>query len=222
MDKLKTYIINLPNMFVQLPNGEFIVPSYNRQTVANDFNIYLIQEFSEALRMRIFPQKGALVGFQFDVFGFWKEICKSLSAEVLENQESIEYKDAIKKYEEKEAQEVRCRCIAALKKELNSEITDDGFFEISYDRKLLSNILKRFYFKGTLNEMDNSYENQREFLTLSRLTTSYSQYCAPQLSETTNPAIDLPYFWCRGKECFHNRYIIGYKPFRYPHSYKHS
>lgn len=35
-------------------------------------------------------------------------------------------------------------------------------------------------------------------------TGNFKPYCAPTLSEANNPAIDLPFFWCRGKECFHN------------------
>ena len=88
------------------------------------------------------------------------------------------------------------------KKELNTEITEDGFFEIPYDYNLLSVIVRRFYFKGTIGEKDELH--QREFLIHSNLTSNFAQYCAPQLSEVKNPAIDLPYFWCRGKECFHN------------------
>lgn len=201
-NKLKTYILSLPDKFTMLKNGEFLVQSYNRRDVDNNFNLYLIQEFSDALRMRIFPQIGAIVGLQFDVFGFWKNIRQSLPFEVLRNQQSSEYKEALKKYEQQEAQEVKSRCIASLKKELNTEITEDGFFEIPYDYNLLSVIVRRFYFKGTIGEKDELH--QREFLKYSNLTSNFAQYCAPQLSEVKNPAIDLPYFWCRGKECFHN------------------
>lgn len=202
LDKLKMHIMNLPQKFMQLPNAEFLVPSYNWQAVNKDFDLYLVQEFSETLRMRIFPQKGALVGLKFDVFGFWKGISQALPVEVLRNHESSEYNEALKKFEEMEAQEVKNRCIDSLKKELNSKITDNGYFELPYDRGLLSKIVKRFYFKATIGEKDELY--QREFLTFSRQTSNFAQYCAPQLSEATNPAIDLPYFWCRGKECFHN------------------
>lgn len=201
-DKFKTYIMSLPKKFVQLHDGEFLVQSYNRHTFDENFDLYLVQEFSDALRMRIFPQQGALVGLQFDVFGFWKEILQVLPVEVLRNQQSNEYKDAIKKYEKLETQEVRNRCIASLKKELNSVLTDDGAFELPYDRNMLSIILKRFYFKGTIAENDKLH--RREFLTRIKRTSNFPLYCAPQLSETTNPVIDLPYFWCRGKECFHN------------------
>lgn len=201
-NKLKTYILSLPDKFTVLQNGEFLVHSYNRRDVDNNFNLYLIQEFSDSLRMRIFPQQGALVGLQFDVFGFWQEIRQSLPIEILRNQQSNEYKEARAKYEEKEAEEVRNRCIASLRRELKTELINEAFFEIPYNRTLLSDTIKRFYFKGTIGEKDELH--QRQFLTKSNLTSNFVQYCAPQLSEATNPAIDLPYFWCRGKECFQN------------------
>ena len=69
-DKLKTYILSLPDKFTMLQDDEFLVHSYNRLDLDKNFDLYLIQEFSDALKMRIFPQRGALVGLQFDIFGF--------------------------------------------------------------------------------------------------------------------------------------------------------
>ena len=201
-DKLKAYIMSLPDKFTVLQNGEFLAPSYNRGDVDNNFDLYLIQEFSDAKRMRIFPQQGTLVGLQFDLFGFWHEICQSLPVEVLCNQQGEEYKAARKKYEEREAEEVRNRCILSLRRELKTELNDNGFFELPYNHTLLSNTIKRFYFKGTIGEKDK--QHQCQFLTQYRQSSRFPHYCAPQFSKDTNPAINLPYFWCRGKECFHN------------------
>lgn len=55
IDKLKTYILSLPDKFTVLQGDEFLVHSYNRRDVDNNFDLYLIQEFSDALKMRIFP-----------------------------------------------------------------------------------------------------------------------------------------------------------------------
>lgn len=201
-DKLKTYILSLPDKFTMLQDDEFLVHSYNRWDLDQNFDLYLIQEFSDALKMRIFPQRGALVGLQFDIFGFWRAIRQSLPLEALMNQHGYEYQAALRKYEEQEAEEVKNRCLASLRRELKTEIINDAFFELPYDRALLSDTIKRFYFKGTISEIDKLH--QRQFLTQSKPNSNFIQFCAPQLSETTNPAINLPYFWCRGKECFRN------------------
>lgn len=201
-DKLKEYILNIPKKFKVLGNGEFIVHSYNKNDIDGNFDLYLVQKFSDIQRMRIFPQKGALVGLNLDIFGFWKDIKETLPKEVLRNPQSKQYKEAYEKFKILESQEVRRRCIVSLKKELNSEFLNGSYYEMPFNKSLLSNILKRFYYKEAFHEDDKSY--QHEFLKNSYVNSYYVQLCAPQLSEEKNPAINLPYFWCRGKECFHN------------------
>ena len=202
LEKLRAYIRELPRKFVVLDNDEFLVFSDKRNDDIRNFDLYLVQEYSDILRMRVFPQEGALVGLQFDVFGFWKDIRSKLPKETLHNTQSEQYKEAHARFVSMESQEVRKRCIDSLKKELNSEPTNDSYFELPYNRTLLSNTIKRFYHKESFREHDQIF--QHEFLTQSYINSSFVQYCAPQLSEAKNPAIDLPYFWCRGKECFHN------------------
>ena len=202
LDKLKDYIFSLPHKFEELYEGEFLIHSYDRDAVSKNFDLYLIQEYSDILRMRIFPQDGALVGLQFDVFGYWKEIVKSLPGGSLCNRNSEQYENAYSQYVSLESQEVKRRCVESLRKELNSELLNSSYFEIPYDRTLLSNTIKRFYHKESFKENDQIYKH--EFLTQLRINSNFVQYCAPQLSEEKNPAISLPYFWCRGKECFKN------------------
>lgn len=201
-EKLKEYILNLPKKFEVLNKDEFLVHSYNRNAINRNFDLYLIQEYSDILRMRIYPQEGALIGLKFDVFGFWKEIRGSLPEEVLRNSQNEQYKKAYAQFVSMESQEVRRRCIDSLKKELNSELLNNSYFELPYNRVLLSDTIKRFYHKESFNEKDQLF--QHEFLTQSHIKSNFVQYCAPQLSIEKNPAISLPYFWCRGKECFHN------------------
>lgn len=201
-EKLKEYILNLPKKFKILDKDEFLVHSYDRNAINRNFDLYLIQEYSDILRMRIFPQEGALIGLKFDVFGFWKEIRNSLPDETLRNSQNEQYKKAYAKFVSMESQEVRRRCIDSLKKELNSEYLYNSYFEMPYNKTLLSDTIKRFYHKESFYEKDQIC--QHEFLTQSNVNNNFIQYCAPQLSEEKNPAINLPYFWCRGKECFHN------------------
>ena len=98
IEKLRAYIRELPKKYVVLDNDEFLVSSYKRNDVIRNFDLYLVQEYSEILRMRVFPQEGALVGLQFDVFGFWKEIRSKLPEETLLNTQSEQYKEALSQY----------------------------------------------------------------------------------------------------------------------------
>lgn len=176
-EKLKEYILDLPKKFEVLNKDEFLVHSYNRKAVDENFDLYLIQEYSDILKMRIFPQEGALIGLKFDVFGFWKEISRSLPEETLRNSQNEQYKKAYAQFVSMESQEVRRRCIESLKKELNSEFLNNSYFELSYNRALLSNTIKRFYHKESFNKEDQPFLH--EFLTQSYIKV---QYCAPQLS----------------------------------------
>lgn len=186
VDTLRKYVNSLPQKFQMVGEDEFLVPSYKKET----YDLFLIKTLSEILRMRIVPQKGVRVGGGFDVFGYGKEIYATLSKEKV-----------LSILNEKESNEVYRRTVASLKKELKTNEYNGEYFELKYDRQQLDRLISRYYFKETLKDDDD--DTRRDFLTLS-YTGYFKPYCAPTLSETNNPAIDLPFFWCRGKECFHN------------------
>lgn len=214
VDKLKAYILALPQRFEALEGDEFVVPSYSRKDLDNHFFLYVLQEYSEALRMRIFPQKRALVGLQFDVFDYWKRICEEQTNDLhkennwIPSAKDFKYEvlkeETGKRFREEEAAEVEKRCIEALKDELHTELVNESYFELPFDRDMLDKTNKRFYHKESFQE--NEPIHFHEFLRRSSVG-KFKLYCAPQFSEAQNPAIKLPYFWCRGKECFHN--VLG-------------
>lgn len=195
VDTLRKYIISLPKKFQMVGEDEFLVPSYKEET----YDLFLIKTLSEIIRMRIVPQKGALVGLRSDIFGYWKEIYASLSEGEKQDVKGEAYQKALSVFKEKESNEVYRRTVTSLKKELKTNEYNGEYFELKYDRLQLDRLISRYYFKETLK--DNDDDTRRDFLTL-----SYTGHfkCAPTLSEANNPAIDLPFFWCRGKECFHN------------------
>lgn len=197
VDTLRKYVISLPQKFQMVGEDEFLVPSYKEET----YDLFLIKTLSEILRMRIVPQKGALVGLRFDVFGYWKEIYTTLSDDEKCDSRGEAFKKALSVFKEKESNEVYRRTVVSLKKELKTNEYNGEYFELKYDRQQLVRLISHYYFKETLKDDDD--DTRRNFLTLS-YTGNFKPYCAPTLSEANNPAIDLPFFWCRGKECFHN------------------
>lgn len=90
--------------------------------------------------------------------------------------------------------------IESLKKELNPMAFNGEFFEVSYDKDLLSKLKKLYYFNFNRTDSDENKDQHFNFLGLK----SNDSFCAPKLSEVHSIAIDLPYFWCRGLECFQN------------------
>lgn len=194
---LRKYVNSLPQKYKMIGEDEFLVPSYKEET----YDLFLIKTLSEILRMRIVPQKGALVGARFDVFGYWKDIHATLSDDEKKNVKGEAYKKAVSVFKEKESNEVYRRTVASLKKELKTNEYNGEYFELKYDRQQLVRLISRYCFKETLKADDD--DMRRDFLKLS-YTDYFKPYCAPTLSKANNPAIDLPFFWCRGKECFHN------------------
>lgn len=199
LSKFKEYIVTLPDKFEKVNDKEFVVPSYSRDRQSLD--LYLIEIFGKKLRMRFFPQGKALVSMRFDVFGIKKRIFSELSDEDCRNSNSKRYEEAISQYQTEEAQEVCRRTTESLQKELNISVTSEGFFEVGFDSELFYKIIRKYYYKSTIIENDQIQEKQ--FLK-DMIISGYKPFCAPKLAEAKNVAISLPFFWCRGKECFHN------------------
>jgi len=199
VEVFRQYIKNLPEKFISNGDGEFVVGSYKRSSQSVD--LMLVEQYSLILRMRIFPQNGALVGQKFDVFGFWNNVEKAHGKSYYQMLDE-ERKQAMKEFEALEGEEVKKRTISSLKAELGKDISNNGYFEVAYDRNLLVKLIQKYYHKSSFSEGDHTYEH--EFLVHSNPTTNFKPFCAPELAEKHNPSIDLPYFWCRGNECFHN------------------
>lgn len=176
---LKSYIVQMVQKNYQsAENNEFIVNSYSRNN--QTYDLYLTEQFSEILRMRIFPNQEAIIGKTVDIFGFWRRGIQEREAQTLEQNE------------------VRKRVISSLKQELKSDFIDNSYFELAFDRNLLANIIRKYYYKNPMSKVDYN-KNFLELLNVGNF------YCAPELSRMRNQAIDLPFFWCRGSECFRNK-----------------
>lgn len=199
LDTLRQYILNLPQKFPSNGEGEFVVGSYKRNP--QNYDLTLIEEYSLILRMRIFPQNGAIVGQRFDVFGLWNKV-EEIHGKGYFQMSDEERKQAINEFVALEGEEVRKRTIASLKIELGMDVTKNGYFEMAFDRNILVKVIQKYYHKSSFSDRDQLY--QHEFLTQSNITSGYKPFCAPELAEKHNPTINLPYFWCRGNECFHN------------------
>ena len=209
----RQYILDLPQKYLSNGDGEFIVGSYKRSS--QNVDLFLVEQYSQILRMRIFPQPGALVGLKFDVFGFWGEVEEKHGRN---NYQMLDKKNeqALNEFEALESEEVRKRTIASLKDELGMDMNGQGYFEMAFDRSLLVKVIQKYYHKSSFSENDQTI--QHEFLTQSNITTGYKPFCAPELAKKHNPAIDLPYFWCRGNECFHN--CLGKQTLDKQHNWK--
>lgn len=111
----------------------------------------------------------------------------------------LEGTDSIKK---KETEYLRPIILSSLREILNQTEDAEGKFYIAYDEKLLRKIQVQFY-TYVSNQNGTGYKD-RNLNFLKRRHSIYANYCAPEYSGGVNSAIKLPYFWCRGVECFLN------------------
>lgn len=84
----------------------------------------------------------------------------------------------------------------------NTPAEQDGKFYLNYDKDLLNTLKQAFY---THRSYDNSdLYTDRDLCFLQRSYTYFSSYCAPKYTGGINRVIELPYFSCRGRECYMN------------------
>ena len=148
------------------------------------------------------PRLGIKVNENSDVFGVWKEVSKTLSKAELRNEHSSGYIAAKEKYRQLVSDEISKRCVESLKSMLGTNEYNGEYFEIPYQEDVLENVLNKYYFKDS--STDNNQKFADELLMEKSVNSKFLSFCAPKQSEDKFFAINLSYFWCRGKECFHN------------------
>jgi len=191
--ELERNIKEIAQQYKKIDEKRFVIPS--SQYTLRNFETWLILQYSYPLSIRFFPLTTALIGERFDVFGIKQKIQHPIDI-TIDSQKKLE-----EEYKKRESAEVYRRIVYSLSKDLGIPISDDNFFEIPYDRKRLKDISGRYYYNLY---MEKSSHASDDFLT-SQHTKQYSPFCAPQIGSKRNETLDLPYYWCIGLECFHNK-----------------
>ena len=122
------YVLNLASKYTNLGNDEFLVPSYKDKS----FELGVLESFWNIRRVRIMPRQGIKVNENFDVFGAWKEVSKTLSEAELRNEHSSGYIAAEEKYRQLVSDEISKRCVESLKSILGINEYNGEYFEIPY------------------------------------------------------------------------------------------
>lgn len=104
------YVLHLASKYTNLGNGEFLVPSFKDMS----FELDVLERFWNIRRVRIMPRLGIKVNENFDVFGVWKEVSKTLSEAELRNEHSSGYIAAEEKYRQLVSDEISKRCVESL------------------------------------------------------------------------------------------------------------
>lgn len=168
-----------------------------------DVGVYgdILRVFYRPAFLRIFPRSTVVLIPAMDFFHLWAGLKDKLPSNCTMHHDNPIVKKIKAEHRKKEASEIRNRIEKSLAVELNTSISAGGFFEVPYDERQRKNLLLLYYYKGTI--ADDETESSLEFLERIKIG-KYDSFCAPSLSDKHNHAINLPYFWCRGRECFCN------------------
>lgn len=100
----------------------------------------------------------------------------------------------------KETQLIKPHILKGLEEIIGKTPDEEGVFYMPYDLNLLRRLRSTFYsFNGAPNSNSTTQSNTN-FLTHTR---AYG-FCAPEYQGDKNSVVNLPYFCCRGSECFRN------------------
>ena len=187
-EKMKDSIYRIASKYKNGDSETYIISSEIMNS--NSFECKLLFEYSAPKTMRIYPQKQVFVGSQIDIFKVKESIAENLNNEEL-----------LSEFKNKETDEVTKRVAASLTTILEDSVYNGVYFETTYNKILLDKLRRLYYYKKSVN----AFTKYSELSFLRRKTLNRSSlFCAPKLSEVHNQAIDVPFFWCRGNECFRN------------------
>ena len=186
VEKMKESIYKIASNYKNGNTGTYIINSKDMDSC----KCKLLFEYSVPKAMRIYPQKNVCIGSQFDLFKIKETLPKNLNNE-----------DFLKDFRKKEAIEVAERIVSSLNTILKNSIYNDVYFETGYSKSLLSKLRRLYYYKKIVDADTKDFE--LSFLKRKKIK-GLPLFCAPKLAEAHNQATDLPFFWCRGNECFCN------------------
>lgn len=186
VEKMKESIYKITSNYKNGDTGTYIINSKDMDS--NECK--LLFEYSVPKAMRIYPQKNVCIGLQFDLFKIRESLPKNLNNE-----------DFLRDYRNKEARKVTERVVSSLNTILKNSIYNGVYFETGYNKPLLSKLRRLYYYKKNVDADTKDFE--LSFLMRKKLK-GLPLFCAPKLSEVHNQATDLPFFWCKGNECFCN------------------
>ncbi len=135
----------------------------------------LYENHSHPVTMRIYPRTDVYVKSSNDIKGY-------IDMDMSETERGVE--QSLTEFLPKQA------------------IYNGRYFELPYDKNLLSKVKSVYYYNGSIEALSEKGSN---FLWIAnKPATKYPILCAPKFSTERIPAVKLPFFWCRGKECFRN------------------
>lgn len=170
--------------------------------IGSDYKL-LIYNFLEPSLMKFSINKQIYLGK--DLFGLANGILNDYFNGCVPQREDMSAKqrnDLNQKYISAEADEVANRIESSLSKLCQAKGVD-GVYEMQYNEKLYRKVLASYYCSTSVNKLtDYNKDEYIRFLYHFKNNTQTIRYCAPDLSDERDVALNIPYYWCRGQQCF--------------------
>lgn len=186
IERMKESIYNIASKYEIGDSGICQIESKEKDSLA----CKLLFAFSIPKAMRIWPRKQVRIGSRYDLLEVGSLLPKDLDNE-----------EFTKEFRNKEAVATRERVVSTLKAMLDEGVYNGEYFESAYDKSLLEEVRRLYYCRKSINV---GTKDSEQFFLKTIVNKEVSLFCAPKLSKNHNQATDLPFCWCRGRECFHN------------------
>lgn len=185
-------------------NASLKIKSFDIEEITESIYKNFLRAFTRPVIMRFTLRNDVVIGK--DLFGLKTKAIKQYEEEFgsFPSLGDKNTKDILNKmYFDMEKVEVHQRvrrCLASLCK-LEQEKED---VELSYDAQIYENVKTTFYFSKNVSEViEGNNKNKEEKFLYSWRKMKYISYCAPELSQVYNDALQVPFYWCRDKQCFY-------------------
>ena len=177
----------------------FLGGNIPKELSQNGFFLHFFRNYYKAKYIIIYPNENVYYSSEKDFLGVWQNGEHNTMGNV--DQENSNQKA--------ESQIVYEKTFLALKKMFPNGFIGKNYVAIPYDEGELRKVKDFFYYKyynsnESTSNGNNKEENSLKFLYRPDIDEKKIIYCTPKLADTNEKVSDLPYFWCRSKECFCN------------------
>lgn len=191
IDKLKESLLEWGQKFQTFVFVNGVIPKNLQE---KDVSRHIVQNYYSPTWMRIYPNHGMIFSSTRSLLGAWDD--KTIKDPMQKEKMALQSEPPI----------VFNNTFEALRKMYpNSEIGRD-YIKLPYDGVELRKILDCFHFHQHVYDLEKGYGSLQNWnkTFLAPRTIQGVFYCSPKEAGAREKVSNMPFFWCRGDECFCN------------------
>lgn len=170
--------------------GSFLSGLTFDQSIGYEIRNFL-EKFLNPVWMSVEPRNNAYIGLGL--------LAPKIGLTMKDYGPNQEGDDTVKK---KESEYIKPIISSILQSMLGTQPNNEGKFFLPYNLGTLRTIKATFYTKKP--STNGQGYTEKDLVFLHKAHSFYRSYCAPEYKDDINAATNLPFFWCRGRECYMN------------------